>query len=249
MELQAASIGGREHAGYVEIPTRTGLQGAVDKLIAVHTAANHYATKAEVQQLALRVAKDAGSAADEQVLAVERFCRDLRYRREPLDILRDPLQVSQYGGDCDDMTLLCLALLRALSIPCQPQVFCDDHDLEAFHIRALAYLPPAAPPEQQWCYPIDPVYHSEPVWHLAEKGGVPTSLDRSKVLTPAQSATMPGTLQMAGASDEQPSRWSTWAKVAAVAFALGAAWYLGRTSATGQRGATRRRGAFDWMRN
>lgn len=235
------------NAGYVGLPTREGLQGGLDKLILLDSLASHHSIDRQVQRLALHVCRDAGSASDQQVLAVERFCDGIKYRREPFDVFREPLAVAgvttdsrgqplEPGGDCDDVVLLALSLLRALSIPCEGQLFCDPATGNAFHIRAVAYLPPGKP---QYAYVFDPVFVSEAQWGLQHQGGVP-NLDSAKML-PAQTAMarsgrLSGRLSGQGGADAPNSQAQTspsaattplWPLVAVVAGT--ALWYLSRS--------------------
>ena len=219
------------NAGYVEIPTRSGLQGALDKLISVDKLADHHRFDRRVQALALSVCGNAGSGSDAQVRAIEEFCAALPYRREPADIFREPLQVAGLlpgppgmawpkGGDCDDIVLLALALLRALSIPCEGQLFCDA-DGEAFHIRAVAYLPPGQP---RYAYVFDPVFLSEAQWHLAHQGGKP-NLAANKLTSAATALARPG--RLAGEPEAaQSSPWPTAAALLTWGLAAAALYYV-----------------------
>lgn len=157
-------MNGLDHRGYVAMQPRTGLEGALDRMGLCDAMATRAALDAEVQRLALGVCVGVSSRSDDQVAAIELFLAKIPYRREPADILRDPMQVARYGGDCDDLAILGLALLRALSIPCVPQLM-TFRDGEAFHIRLAALLPPVNP---QYAYAIDPVRFSEAEWQLLD---------------------------------------------------------------------------------
>ena len=147
----------------VEIPSRVGKAGTADKLALLYAEAARCAKDPAVQDLALSICKDAGSRARGCVQAIEAFASQLPYRHEPADVLRHPLQVAEKGGDCDDLTLLVGSLLLALNIPFEPEIVADEQCV-AFHVRAVAGLPPSRPTIG---YAIDPVKWSERLWHSA----------------------------------------------------------------------------------
>ena len=152
--------------------TRNGEDGILDKIALIDAMAWKYAADRRLQTAVLRAVKAAGNGADEQVAAWERYLESLPYRRELDEILRDPLESLEVGGDCDDLALLALAGLRALAIPCEAEVISDSEG-NGFHIRVLAGLPPLNP---EVAVVIDPVYRSEPQW--AMKGKNPISACR-----------------------------------------------------------------------
>lgn len=168
---------GQHHRGHVAITPRGGLDGALDRLALVDAAATLAALDREVQELTLRVCRSCSSRSDEQVAAIEAFVVGLPYRREPEDMLRPALQTARDGGDCDDLTLLCLAMLRAVDMLCVPQLMVTA-DGNAFHIRAAVYLPPLDP---QYLYPIDPVRFSEAQWALVNIPADQWKLDQSRL--------------------------------------------------------------------
>ena len=159
------------------ITPRSGLDGALDRLALVDAAATVAALDRQVQELTLDVCRDCGSRADHQVAAIEAFVVGRPYRREPADMLRPALQTARLGGDCDDLTLLCLAMLRAVSLDCVPQLMVTA-DGNAFHIRAAVYLPPLAP---AYLYAIDPVRFSEAEWALVNIPVEQWKLDPSRL--------------------------------------------------------------------
>ncbi len=101
----------------------------------------------EAEQL-LRAARAAAAAAPDsyqQVVAVNTFVSStLRYLENP--IRRWPLDVLEEGiGDCDDHTVLTVALLRALAIPCRPtRGFLYDFSALAPHTWVEVALPRTA---------------------------------------------------------------------------------------------------------
>lgn len=170
-------MNGLAHVGHVAITPRPGLDGALDRMALVDAAADAAALDRRIQELALRVCRGCGSGADEQVAAVEAYVVGLPYRREPADVLRPVTQTATDGGDCDDLTLLCLAMLRALSLPCTPQLMATA-DGNGFHIRAAVYLPPLNPSH---LYPIDPVRFSEAEWALVNVPPEQWKLDQRRL--------------------------------------------------------------------
>ena len=171
----------------VEVPSRVGPDGTADKLALLYAEAQRCAKLPGMQTLALNICEAAGYSAQSCVEAIEEWAqknqptnsgvsrsRDFafvqaieawaalrKYRHEPGDDLRLPEFVRHVGGDCDDLTLLVGALLLALGIPFQPQIVADDRCV-AFHVRAVAGLPPGRPTEG---YVIDPVYWTEREWN------------------------------------------------------------------------------------
>jgi hypothetical protein len=145
----------------VSVPTRVGPAGTADKLSLLFAEAERCSELPEIQALALRVCKGAGSRAQACVEAIEAWASQIDYRHEPKDRLRDPLQTAEAGGDCDDLTLLVGSLLMALKIPFEPEIVADDQCV-AFHVRAVAGLPPHNPTIG---YVIDPVLWTEREWN------------------------------------------------------------------------------------
>lgn len=154
----------------VEVPSRVGPPGTADKLALLYAEAQRCAKLPAVQDLALWVCRAAGSNALACVQAIEAWASQLPYRHEPADVLRNPMKVAEYGGDCDDLTLLVGSLLLALNIPFEPEIVADDQCV-AFHVRAVAGLPPSKPTAG---YVIDPVLWTEREWQRP----VPVPLDR-----------------------------------------------------------------------
>jgi hypothetical protein len=148
--------------GYGISATRLGMDGIMDKMSLIEATADKYSQNREIQELVLKTLKNVGSAADEQLYAWEKFLEGLPYRREPGEILRNPIQTAKYGGDCDDLTILAIAGAKALGLPAQAEVVADSHQ-NGFHVRAVVGLPPLNPKEG---IIIDPVHRSEPQWAM-----------------------------------------------------------------------------------
>lgn len=150
--------------GYALSATRSGVEGIVDKQALIEAMAEKYSANKKLQDIVLNAVRNAGNGADEQLYAWERWLEKLPYRREPGEILRNPLECAKLGGDCDDLTLLAMAGCKALGIPCMSEVVTDS-ERNGFHIRCVAALPPLNP---SFTVVIDPVYRSEPQWAMAE---------------------------------------------------------------------------------
>lgn len=127
---------------------------------AARTATEDTAFCREVRQRLIGV----GSSAEDQVLAWERICMALPYRRELGELIDAPATVLQTGGDCDDLVCLFLAGCLSLGIPCEPEII-TSADGSPFHIRALVYLPPLNPTH---CIVVDPVCESEREWAMGD---------------------------------------------------------------------------------
>lgn len=126
-------------------------------------AANFACDSRELQELVLATVGGASSRADDQAAAWTHFVKNLPYRREPVEILRNPLETAKYGGDCDDLVVLLLAGWLALSLECHAEIIADA-DGNGFHIRALCGFPVLKP--ELWVA-VDPVSQSEAAWATA----------------------------------------------------------------------------------
>jgi len=139
---------------------------AIDKLALVCAKAMRAGQEdVELQRLVRQKIAGAPSDAEAQVLAWEKFCMSLPYRRESGEFLEAPIQTAKSGGDCDDLVLLFLAGCVSLGIPCEPELVCDQQGYP-FHIRALVHLPPLNPTHT---IPVDPVCWSEREWSMSGK--------------------------------------------------------------------------------
>jgi hypothetical protein len=149
------------------IPTDTSSEkhATATKVALANAMAAEYATKRSFQELLLRKLKNTPSAADEQVLAIEKILDRLPYRREPVEMLRNPEESIDVGGDCDDLATLAVACLTAVAIPSEVQAV-EDSEFGGFHLRAVCYLPPTSPEYQ---IVIDPVFRSEREWTMYDE--------------------------------------------------------------------------------
>ena len=173
---------------YAEVMTRQRWDGAIDKLALLQHLAYQQVQNKEFCDQVLGVVSRAGSSALEQASTWCTFVEGLRYRRDPLlvEVFRDPMVVMQEGGgDCDDLTLLCLAGLYSLSIPAMPEALCDEEGW-AFHVRVLVGLPPLRP--DTWMV-VDPVWSSERQWAMADapQSSLPLGRDRLPMQGPPSS--------------------------------------------------------------
>lgn len=168
--------------GYGVAHTRWGLTGTVDKLALVEGMAVKYAHNREIQELVLKTVSKAGNSALDQAKVWISFCEKLPYRREPSEILRNPIKtgVERHGGDCDDLTVLALAGLRCLSLPCKAEIVANG-DSEGYHIRCLVGFPPTAP--KVW-YVADPTWRSEKQWAMANQTAYDEGSWRHRMVTP-----------------------------------------------------------------
>jgi hypothetical protein len=195
--------------GYAEVPTRPAWEGTADKLALCEAMATKYSTNRAFAEKVLQVVANAGNAADQQAACWAAFVESLPYRREPGEVLRDPLETTGLGsrgagGDCDDLVVVLLAGMRALAIPCYAEVMTKS-DGQAFHIRGRVGLPPLNP--QTWAI-VDPVWKSEAEW--AMQGRPPGS----NVLLQGRSFSLAGTIEPTSST---PNWWT------ALALALGVA--------------------------
>jgi transglutaminase-like putative cysteine protease len=204
--------------GYAEIPTRTGMDGVIDKLALVENMADDTAHDREFAEFVLRKIAGAGSGADEQAAAWCEYIESLPYRREFAEVLRDPRETVGsrkgsgvgVGGDCDDLTLALLAGLRSLAIPCQGEILATE-DGCGFHIRARVGLPPMNP--KLWMI-VDPVWKSEREWTMLDANPVQNALaKRSFWYAP----TMRGTTE-----DERPK--DTFTMLSLLTIVLATVW-------------------------
>ena len=151
--------------GYSPYLSRAGLEGTVDKMVLIEQMGVKYGHDRRLQELVLSLLRNVGSAADDQLAALSTWLESLPYRREPSEIIRNPLQTAKNGGDCDDFAVLAIAAATAIGLPARAQVVATSGG-EGFHIRTLVGLPPMDP--TIWVI-VDPVYRSEPKWAMANR--------------------------------------------------------------------------------
>ena len=169
--------------GYGIAHTREGLEGTVDKMALIESMALKYAQDRDIQTCVLRVIKSAGNSALDQAKVWIAYCENLPYRREIGEILRNPIEtgVERLGGDCDDLTVLAMAGLLALSIPCKAQVAAFE-DGTGYHIRCLVGFPPTNP--AVW-YIADPTWESERQWAMADQSAYDKGSWKSRMVIPS----------------------------------------------------------------
>jgi hypothetical protein len=165
-------------AEFVEVTTRQKLEGAIDKIALIDAMAQAQTTNREFCEAVLAKLAGVGSGADEQAAAWCQFVEGLPYRRELVETFRDPMRTMVDGGDCDDLTVLCLAGLKCLAIPCLPEALCDEEGW-AFHVRVLVGLPPMDP--KVWTI-ADPVWESERRWAMIDVPSSSLPIPRDTIL-------------------------------------------------------------------
>jgi hypothetical protein len=140
------------------------MQGALDKAVLMDAIAASLTVDRDFNELVLRKIASAGNAADEQAAAWFKFVKGLPYRRERGEVYRAWRECVEYGGDCDDLTIILVGGLLSIGIPaCTEMVIGPDG--WAFHVRARAGLPPHDP--KRWVI-LDPVAQSERQWAMAD---------------------------------------------------------------------------------
>ena len=171
---------------YVDVPTRTGMAGAIDKAVLISAIADGMAQDCEFDDFVRRTtAKYSGNDASDQATAWCNYCETLRYVREDGEAFRSWRSVvglpsedfpvptaATAGGDCDDLTIILVAGLRTMAIPAMPEILCDEFG-DGFHVRARVPkrlnvrigLPAYSPSE--WAVK-DPVWESERQWAMAD---------------------------------------------------------------------------------
>lgn len=160
---------------YAVVPTREGLEGVKDKAAIMNALAKRVAEyDREFVNTVREVVNPAGNNSEQQVRAWTAHVKSLTYHREYGEIFSHPRETLANGGDCDDLTLLALAGLHALSIPCCPDIVTRKGD--GVHVRARIGLPPTNPPKDlaEWLV-FDPVEQSEKEWAMLPEG-TPTPL-------------------------------------------------------------------------
>lgn len=195
-------------AQYAEVMTRGRMEGCVDKLALLQQLARERVRDREFHELVLAKVAGAGNSAEAQASRWCSYVESLEYRRDPVwaEVFRDPLVTMRVGGgDCDDLTLLCLAGLECLAIPCQPEALCDEEGW-AFHVRVLVGLPPMAP--RVWAV-VDPVWQSERQWAMAgvPSSSLPVGQDMLLSSTPSSSTGSLATTAAVAAAGLMLGRW------------------------------------------
>ena len=149
--------------GYVDVPTRGKLVGALDKAILMDAVSESLTGDRDFNELVLSTVAGAGNAADAQAIAWATFVEGLPYRREHMEIYRSWRDVVAHGGDCDDLTIVLVGGLLSLGMPAVTEILADSNGW-GFHVRARVGLPPHSP--TVWAI-VDPVWESERQWAMA----------------------------------------------------------------------------------
>ncbi len=148
---------------YLQVPTRVGESGARDKAAIITSLAQWTAqTNREFLQKVREIVKDE-KTAEGQVKVWFDSCCNRTYNREFGDVFAHPSDTMNRGGDCDDLTILLLAGLMSIGIPCCPDVVMRNGN--GVHVRVRCGLPPHNPPKDmsKWIV-LDPSKESERIW-------------------------------------------------------------------------------------
>lgn len=146
--------------GFIPANTVCESDATIQKLSLANALANEYSVRRSFQEIVLRILANAESSPDNQLIAIEKYIDSLPYRREPIEILRNPEETLAFGGDCDDLATAFVACALAVAIPAEVQGI-ENEKFGGFHLRALAYLPPDNP---EFALAFDPVFRSEREW-------------------------------------------------------------------------------------
>jgi hypothetical protein len=145
------------------------MDGAMDKAAIIQSLAIWTAqTNRDFLNLVREIVKNK-QTAEEQVETWYSFCCSRTYSREFGDVFANPQDTANRGGDCDDLTILCLAGIHALGIPACPDVVLKTDkttgDKQGVHVRVRCGLPPHDPPRDvaNWKV-LDPARESEKRW-------------------------------------------------------------------------------------
>lgn len=153
---------------YLQVPTRTGVEGAKDKAAAIYALASWTAQTNRDFLNKVRSVVNGVDSAEAQVDKWFEYCAAKTYTREFGDVFSHPSDTLKHGGDCDDLTILVLAGVMALGIPACPDVIMRNGN--GVHVRVRVGLPPHAPPADLTKWKIlDPSKDSEGKWVGANK--------------------------------------------------------------------------------
>lgn len=148
---------------YLQVPTRTGLNGAKDKAATIYALASWTAQTNRDFLNKVREVVNGIDSAEAQVDKWFKYCCSRTYTREFGDVFSHPNDTLKHGGDCDDLTILLLAGIMALGIPACPDVVMRDGN--GVHVRVRVGFPPHSPPSDisKWKM-LDPSADSESRW-------------------------------------------------------------------------------------
>lgn len=150
-------------SSYVQVPTRSGIDGAKDKAAIIYSQASWVARTNRDFLNRVRQIINGCNSAEEQVDRWFKYCSDRTYSREYGDIFANPKDSIDTGGDCDDLTILLLAGIMCMGIPCCPDVVIRNGN--GVHVRVRVGFPPHNPPDDitKWKI-LDPSRDSEGRW-------------------------------------------------------------------------------------
>lgn len=166
-------------SAYIQVPTRTGVDGAKDKAAIIYAQASWVANKNRDFLNKVREIINGCDSAESQVDKWFNYCASRTYSREFGDVFAHPNDTLKHGGDCDDLTILLLAGIMAMGIPCCPDVVIRNGN--GVHVRVRVGFPPHNPPQDLTKWKIlDPSKDSEGRWIGASGNGYnPNSQSKS----------------------------------------------------------------------
>lgn len=209
-------------SAYLQVPTRTGVDGAKDKAAAIYALASWTAQTNRDFLNKVREVVNGVDSAEDQVNKWFEYCAAKTYTREFGDVFAHPSDTMNHGGDCDDLTILLLAGIMALGIPACPDVVMRNGN--GVHVRVRVGLPPHAPPADLTKWKIlDPSRESEGKWVGANK-----SLYDPKTASYGFGARNAGgnIIQINGLAGEAETQETNWKPLAIIAAIAAAGFYL-----------------------
>ena len=148
---------------YLQVPTRTGSDGAKDKAAIIYALASWTAQTNRDFLNKVRQVVNGVQRAEDQADKWFEYCASKTYTRELGDIFAHPNDTLNHGGDCDDLTILFLSGCMALGIPACPDVVMRNGN--GVHVRVRVGFPPHSPPADLTKWKIyDPAKDSEGRW-------------------------------------------------------------------------------------
>jgi transglutaminase-like putative cysteine protease len=208
-------------SAYLQVPTRTGVDGAKDKAAAIYALASWTAQTNRDFLNKVREVVNGCDSAESQVDRWFDYCASKTYTREFGDVFSHPSDTLKHGGDCDDLTILLLAGIMALGIPACPDVVMRNGN--GVHVRVKVGLPPHAPPADltKWKV-LDPSKDSEGKWVGANK-----TLYAPKTVSYGFGAknASGNLIQLNGLHGDSPQE-TNWKPLIAIAIAAAAGFYL-----------------------
>lgn len=151
-----------------------GVDATVKKM--VQLAHSTWGSKSKrIRFLAMDIVNRAGISSKDyygEIVAIHNWVRDkIRYFRDPVgqETLADPEQTAfnLKGGDCDDMTILEIALLGAIGISAYPVVVGTQPDNYS-HVYLYAMVPAGSLTNAGMTVPLDPIMKQWPAGREAD---------------------------------------------------------------------------------